>query len=53
MIFKDLKSGLAFVKKVEFAGDSLILKSMNPMYKNMVVKKSDLLLLERVAALVF
>jgi phage repressor protein C with HTH and peptisase S24 domain/transcriptional regulator with XRE-family HTH domain len=53
VIFKDRKGGRAFVKKVEFAGDSLILKSMNPLYKNIVLNKIDLLLLERVIALRF
>jgi phage repressor protein C with HTH and peptisase S24 domain/transcriptional regulator with XRE-family HTH domain len=52
VIFKDRKDLKAFVKKVEFAGDSLILKSMNPLYKNMVVRRSDLALLERVMAIV-
>jgi hypothetical protein len=41
------------VKKVEFAGDNLILKSMNPLYKHRVLTRSDLLLLERVMAIVF
>ncbi len=53
VIFKDRKGGKAFVKKVEFAGDSLILKSMNPLYKNIVLSKIDLMLLERVIALRF
>ncbi|HTY21670.1 MAG TPA: XRE family transcriptional regulator [Desulfomonilaceae bacterium] len=53
VIFKDRKGGRAFVKKVEFAGDSLILKSMNPLYKNIVLNQSDLMLLERVIALKF
>lgn len=52
VIFKDRKDRRAFVKKVEFAGDSLILKSMNSLYKNMVLKRSDLVLLERVTAIV-
>jgi SOS-response transcriptional repressor LexA/transcriptional regulator with XRE-family HTH domain len=52
VIFKDRRNRKAFVKKVEFAGDSLILKSMNSLYKNMVLKKSDLALLERVTAIV-
>ncbi|MGB6063348.1 MAG: XRE family transcriptional regulator [Desulfomonilaceae bacterium] len=51
VIFKDRNEGKAFVKKVEFAGDNLILKSMNPLYKNKVLAKSDLLLLERVMAI--
>ncbi len=51
VIFKDQKGGRAFVKKVEFAGDNLILKSMNPLYKNIVLNKTDLMLLERVVAL--
>jgi len=52
VIFKDRNGGRAFVKKVEFVGDSLILKSMNPMYKNMVLQRADLMLLERVMAIV-
>jgi SOS-response transcriptional repressor LexA/transcriptional regulator with XRE-family HTH domain len=52
VIFRDRRHGRAFVKKVEFAGDSLILKSMNPLYKNMVLRKSELILLERVMSIV-
>jgi SOS-response transcriptional repressor LexA len=51
VIFKDGSDGRAFVKKVEFAGESLILKSMNPMYKNIVLAKRELMLLERVMAI--
>ena len=53
VIFKDRRESRAFVKKVEFSGSSLILKSMNPMYKNIVMSKSDLVLLERVLSVVF
>jgi len=52
VIFKDRTDGKAFVKKVEFAGDSLILKSMNPLYSNMVLRRSEVMLLERVMAIV-
>jgi SOS-response transcriptional repressor LexA/transcriptional regulator with XRE-family HTH domain len=52
VIFKDRSDRRAFVKKVEFSGENLILKSMNPLYRNMVVKKLDLMLLERVMAIV-
>jgi len=52
VIFKDRGHGRAFVKKVEFAGENLILKSMNQMYKNIVMGKLDLMLLERVMAIV-
>ncbi|MFC1836249.1 helix-turn-helix domain-containing protein [Thermodesulfobacteriota bacterium] len=52
VIFKERSQHRAFVKKVEFAGDSLILKSMNPMYKNIVLRKGDLVLLERVLSIV-
>jgi phage repressor protein C with HTH and peptisase S24 domain/transcriptional regulator with XRE-family HTH domain len=52
VIFRDSHAHKAFVKKVEFAGDNLILKSMNAMYKNIVVAKMDLLVLERVMAIV-
>ncbi len=53
VIFKNRRDSKAFVKKVEFSGDNLILRSMNPLYKNIVLPKSDLMLLERVMALVF
>jgi len=53
VIFKDRKGGRGFVKKVEFAGDNLILKSMNPLYKNTVLSRTDLVFLERVIALRF
>ncbi len=53
VIFKDRSHARAFVKKVEFAGESLILKSMNPFYQNIVLRKRDLALLERVTAVVF
>jgi phage repressor protein C with HTH and peptisase S24 domain/transcriptional regulator with XRE-family HTH domain len=53
VIFKDRRENKAFVKKVEFSGESLILRSMNPMYKNLVLHKSELTLLERVLAVVF
>jgi len=52
VIFRERTDGKAFVKKVEFAGDSLILKSMNPLYNNMVLHRSELMLLERVMAIV-
>ncbi|HMK35959.1 MAG TPA: XRE family transcriptional regulator [Desulfomonilaceae bacterium] len=52
VIFKDSADRRAFVKKVEFSGESLILKSMNPMYRNMVLRKPELMLLERVMAIV-
>lgn len=52
VIFKDKKNRKAFVKKIEFSGTNLILKSMNPLYKNLVLKRSELVLLERVMAIV-
>ena len=51
VIFKDRQGSKAFVKKLEFAGDNLILKSMNPLYKHIVLSKNDLMLLERVLAI--
>lgn len=51
VIFKDREENRAFVKKVEFSGDSLILKSMNPLYKNKVLQKSELVMLERVMSI--
>jgi SOS-response transcriptional repressor LexA len=53
VILKDRSDGRAFVKKVEFVGENLILKSMNPLYKNIVLGKRELMLLERVMAIVF
>ena len=53
VIFKDRTSGKAFVKKTRLAGEQMILRSMNPHYEDMIMKKSDLLLLERVVAVVF
>lgn len=52
VIFKDLAENRAFVKKIEFAGENLILKPMNPMYKNIVLRKRELGLLERVMSIV-
>jgi transcriptional regulator with XRE-family HTH domain len=52
VIFKDRKDRRAFVKKVEFAGENLILKPMNSLYKNMVLHRGELDLLERVTAIV-
>lgn len=51
VIFKDRNGSKAYVKKVEFAGENLILKSMNPLYKHIVLARSDLMLLERVLAI--
>ncbi len=51
VIFKDRNGSKAYVKKVEFSGENLILKSMNPLYKHMVLSRSDLMLLERVLAI--
>lgn len=52
VIFKDCRDNRAFVKKVEFSGENLILKSMNPLFGNIVLRKSELILLERVMSLV-
>jgi SOS-response transcriptional repressor LexA/transcriptional regulator with XRE-family HTH domain len=52
VIFKDRADRRAFVKKVEFSGENLILKSMNPLYRNIVLRKMELILLERVMAIV-
>jgi SOS-response transcriptional repressor LexA/transcriptional regulator with XRE-family HTH domain len=52
VIFKDRADRRAFVKKVEFSGENLILKSMNPLYRNIVLRRLDLMLLERVMAIV-
>ncbi|MEW6138629.1 MAG: S24 family peptidase [Thermodesulfobacteriota bacterium] len=43
----------AFVKRVEFAGDSLILKTKNPLHKDLVLRRSDMDLLERVVSVIF
>lgn len=53
VIFKDREKGLAFVKKVEFAGANLVLHSLNPRFKNLVRKREDLALLEKVRSVVF
>ena len=53
VIFKDRDLSRAFVKKVEFAGDSLVLRSLNPLYKNLVRRREELALLERVLCVVF
>ena len=53
VIFKHRNDSKAFVKKVEFAGENLILKSKNPLYKDIVLHKNDLMLLERVMSVVF
>lgn len=53
VIFKDRTHNRAFVKKVEFAGESLILKPLNPLFKNIVLRKRDLALLERVMSIMF
>jgi SOS-response transcriptional repressor LexA/transcriptional regulator with XRE-family HTH domain len=51
VIFKDREEKRAFVKKVEFSGESLILKSMNSQYRNIVCTRSQLCLLERVISI--
>lgn len=53
VIFKDRTTGKAFVKKTRLSGEEMILRSMNPHYGDMTMKKSDLMLLERVVAVVF
>jgi SOS-response transcriptional repressor LexA len=53
VIFKDRDDGKAFVKKVEFAGDNLILRSLNERYRNLVLAKDALMLLEKVRSVVF
>ncbi len=53
VIFKRRNDNKAFVKKVEFSGESLILKSKNSLYKDIVLHKNDLILLERVMSVIF
>ncbi|MGC8907296.1 MAG: helix-turn-helix domain-containing protein [Desulfomonilaceae bacterium] len=53
VIFKDRSTGKAFVKKVHFSGGELYLRSMSPYYRSITMKKADLMLLERVVAVVF
>ncbi|MDQ7783139.1 MAG: S24 family peptidase [Desulfomonilaceae bacterium] len=53
VIFKRRDDNKAYVKKVEFSGENLILKSKNPLYKDIVLHKNELMLLERVMAVVF
>lgn len=53
VIQKDVVSKRAFLRKIEFSDDNLILKSMSPLHRNVVKKKSELILFERVLAVVF
>jgi len=53
VIFRDESRKRAYVKKVEFAGDVLILKARNPLHKDIVLGKSDIRFLERVISVVF
>lgn len=53
VIFKDRDDGKAFVKKVEFAGENLILRSLNERYRNLVLARDALILLEKVRSVVF
>ncbi len=53
MIFKDRSTGKAFVKKVHFSGGDLYLRSMSLIIEASAMKKADLMLLERVVAVVF
>lgn len=53
VIFKRRDDSRAFVKKIEFSGENLILKSKNSLYKDIVLHKNELMLLERVMSVVF
>lgn len=53
VIFRDESKKKAYVKRVEFAGDLLILKARNPLHKDIVLSKSDIRFLERVISVVF
>lgn len=53
VIFKDAARGKGFAKKLAFAGDNLILKSKNPLHKDIVLHRSDMIRLERVISVVF
>lgn len=53
VIFRDEDKKKAYVKKVEFAGDVLILKARNPLHKDIVLSKPDIRFLERVISVVF
>lgn len=53
VIFRDENRKKGYVKKVEFAGDVLILKARNPLYKDIVLHASNMGLLERVISVAF
>ena len=53
VIFRDENEGKGYVKKVEFTGDLLILKARNPLYRDIVLRYSDMRLLERVISVAF
>ncbi len=53
VIYRDKKLKKAFVKKIEFCDDSLLVKPMNPIYSNMVLSRSELTHFERVVAAFF
>jgi phage repressor protein C with HTH and peptisase S24 domain len=53
VIFKDVTQGKCYVKKLEFAGDNAILKSKTPLFKDIVIHRSDMALLERVISALF
>ena len=52
VIFKDRGTGKAFVKKVHFSGEQLLLRSMSPYHRSITMNRKDLMLLERVVAIV-
>lgn len=53
VIYRDKKMKKAFVKKIEFCDDSLLLKPLNSECKDMVLNRSELTHFERVIAVVF
>lgn len=53
VIFRDQKQNRAFLKKIEFFEDSLLLKPLNPTYREIIVSRSELAHVERVVSVVF
>ncbi len=53
VIFRDRLQNRAFLKKIELFDNILLLKSLNPVYRDMVVSRSELTHVERVVAVVF
>lgn len=53
VIYKDPKLRKGFFKRMENNEEAIILRPLNPTYKNVILKRSDVSLLEKVVAVVF